>query len=60
MMVAKISTEHSNKLEEMQQEFFSEIQQLNANEKTLKEQLEIFQTQNGELKKNLAEESRER
>ena len=60
MMVAKISTEHSNRLEEMQQEFFAEIQQLNANEKTLKEQLEIFQTQNGELKKSLAEESRER
>jgi len=44
MMVAKISTEHSEKLEQMQQEFYEEIQQLNVNEKKLKEQLEIYQT----------------
>ena len=42
MMVAKISTEHTLKLEEVQEEFNKEIDLLNDNEKHLKVQLEVY------------------
>ena len=42
MMVAKISTEHTSKLEEVQEEFNKEIEVLNLNEKHLKVQLEVY------------------
>lgn len=40
MMVAKISTEHKEQLDKMEDDFNREINMLNDNEKTLREQLE--------------------
>ena len=60
MMVAKISTEHKSQLDKVEEEFSLEIQELNRNEKNLKQTLENFQKNNGELNKELAEETMQR
>lgn len=60
MTVAKISTEHKTQLDKVEEEFRLEKLHLNANEKSLKESLELFQTKNGELNKKLQEETMQR
>ena len=56
MLIAKISTEHQEQMEKMEEDFTNEIRQLNLNEKDLKMTLDEMQRENGELRKRLEEE----
>jgi gas vesicle protein len=51
MMIAKISTEHQEKLEELEEEMNKQISVLNLNEKNLKQQVDDLQRENGALRK---------
>ena len=56
MLIAEISAEHQQKLEEMEKNFHDEIRMLNTNEKDLKLSLDELQKENGIVKKRLDEE----
>ena len=60
MMVAKISTEHKEETDKLEDQFTNEINQLNLNEKKLKNKLETANTDVNELKKKLHEETTQR
>jgi len=51
MMIAKISTEHKEQLDKLEEELLAEIKTLNDNEKDLKFTLDEIQRENGDLKK---------
>lgn len=56
MLISKISTEHQQQMEQVQEGFHREIEALNRNEKDLKFTLDEMQRENGELRKRLDEE----
>lgn len=57
MMIAKISTEHSQQIEKLEDQFQSEINQLVDNEKNMKEMLTQYSVENHDLKIQLSEKS---
>ena len=57
MMIAKISTEHKEQLDKLEEELMAEIKALNENEKDLKCTLDEVQRENSDLKKQLSEET---
>ena len=57
MMIAKISTEHSQQIEKLEDQFQSQINQLVDNEKNMKEMLTQYSVENHDLKIQLSEKS---